>query len=114
MRLHPGEVITRYDFCSVFAESYMKSATMELAISGFRACGVYPLNSAAVPPNAFTASERTDRHATVSAVPTQRPLPPTRPATGTIASTDTPALPEVGRSRCVYKKHGGSRRNRSM
>lgn len=42
MRNHPGQKISPLNVSSLFAEAYMKSATMTTAANGFAACGIWP------------------------------------------------------------------------
>lgn len=39
-----GRAITHYDIASIFGRAYVRSQCAELAISGFRTTGIYPLN----------------------------------------------------------------------
>ena len=61
MRDHAGERITRYAITELFTRAYLKAATMQNAISGFRACGMCPFNPQEIPECAFVAAETTDR-----------------------------------------------------
>ena len=51
-------------FVTLLNEVWGKSANLDTASNGFRACGIYPLSINAMPENAFLAS-------TVSGVPMQ-------------------------------------------
>lgn len=44
LKNHAYEKITHYDLASIFNKAYIKVATMEKGISGFRAAGIWPLN----------------------------------------------------------------------
>lgn len=48
MARDPGRVITRADFCSIFAKAWMEGMTSGNIIAGFKATGVYPPNRYAV------------------------------------------------------------------
>jgi hypothetical protein len=48
LKNHPYNKITPYDLASLFSDTYMKVATMDKGVSGFRITGIYPLN-----PNIF-------------------------------------------------------------
>jgi hypothetical protein len=39
------EKITHYELAELFNKAYLKAATMEKGISGFKAAGVFPLNA---------------------------------------------------------------------
>ncbi len=43
-----GQVITKYQFSSLFGESWMKAATPANLIAGFQKTGIYPFNSKAI------------------------------------------------------------------
>ena len=42
--IHPGRVITRYDFSELFAKAWFESMTALNIIAGFRICGVCPFD----------------------------------------------------------------------
>ena len=46
---HPGRVVTRFQFSSIFRSAWVKAMTMTNIIAGFHTTGVYPLNRLAVP-----------------------------------------------------------------
>ena len=48
LQSHPGKVITKYQFSSLFSEAWLKTMIPTNSISGFRTCGVYPFNPKAV------------------------------------------------------------------
>jgi len=45
---HPGEVITKYNFSKLFSKAWLKSLSAQNLIAGFKNCGVYPFNRAAI------------------------------------------------------------------
>lgn len=53
IRQHPGRRITRLQFGALLNQAWGKAASVENAISGFRATGVVPLNQGAIPNYAF-------------------------------------------------------------
>ena len=59
---HAGRQITKLQFGSLLSEAWGRAATPGTASNGFRACGIFPLNAAAIPDKAFMPS-------TVSHVP---------------------------------------------
>ena len=48
LQSHPGKVITKYQFSSLFSEAWLEMMIPANIISGFRTCGVYPFNTKAV------------------------------------------------------------------
>ncbi|XP_043215542.1 uncharacterized protein LOC122378496 [Amphibalanus amphitrite] len=42
MRAHPGRRVTEYEVAQIFGTAYTRAATMERAINGFRASGIWP------------------------------------------------------------------------
>lgn len=44
LRSHPGRVITMFQVGAVFGAAYVRASTPEIAISGFKATGIYPVN----------------------------------------------------------------------
>lgn len=56
-----GKGFGKQGFFGIFTPAWTKSCTIELAQSGFRACGVFPLNPNAVPDCAFAPSETSER-----------------------------------------------------
>ena len=45
---NPGKVITKFNFNKLFSEAWLKSLIPANIIAGFRKCGVYPYNPAAI------------------------------------------------------------------
>jgi hypothetical protein len=45
LRSHPHEKITHYELASLFNKAYLRTATMDKRISGFRAAGIWPIDS---------------------------------------------------------------------
>ena len=45
---HPGRVITKYTFNSIFSEAWLNSLVPANIVSGFKTCGVYLFNPKAV------------------------------------------------------------------
>ena len=45
---NPGKVISKFDFNLLFSHSWLKALTSANTVAGFRTCGVYPFNSAAI------------------------------------------------------------------
>lgn len=59
----PHHKITKFHFGSIFSKAWAKAATPVNVSSGFRATGIYPFNSNAIPDDAFAPSEVTFRKA---------------------------------------------------
>jgi len=57
---HPGQKITKLQFGSLLSKAWGRAATPRTASNGFRACGIFPLNKAAIPDNAFMPSTVSD------------------------------------------------------
>jgi len=53
MSNYPGVLVSRVNFCGLFAKAWEESVTPGNIKSGFRACGIYPFSIAAVPQEAF-------------------------------------------------------------
>ena len=45
---NPSQVITKFNFNSLFAKAWVNAITPANLISGFKTCGVFPLNRAAI------------------------------------------------------------------
>ncbi|KAB0790264.1 hypothetical protein PPYR_03907 [Photinus pyralis] len=50
---HPGRKLTRLQFPTLLNTAWGKAATVQNGISGFRTCGIYPLNATIIPDHAF-------------------------------------------------------------
>lgn len=44
MAENPGRVVTRYSFCSVFAEAWLQAMSMKNIIAGFKVAGIFPID----------------------------------------------------------------------
>jgi hypothetical protein len=70
LRSHPGRRITVEQLGELFNTAYLKAATMENAVSGFRCSGIVPLNSDILPSTDFLDDPHTTALAsTVEVVP---------------------------------------------
>ena len=58
---NPGRVITMFQIGAVFGSAYITAATPEVAISGFRATGIYPVNRNIFSDSDFAPSDVTDQ-----------------------------------------------------
>lgn len=59
--IHPGRVITQYDFSELFAKAWFESMTAPNIIAGFRTCGVCPFdrNAIQLPKSVFEPGQLT-------------------------------------------------------
>ena len=60
MRLHPARRITVDKLGGLFNTAYLKSATMEHAISWFRCTGIVPFDRSILPETEFLSAPRVD------------------------------------------------------
>ena len=60
MRLHPARRITIDKIGGLFNTAYLKAATLESSISGFRCTGIIPLNRSILPETEFLSDPRVD------------------------------------------------------
>lgn len=61
LRNHPGRVITVAEVGGLFGLAYIRAATTQNAISGFKNTGIYPMNPDIFPEELFEPSETTNR-----------------------------------------------------
>ncbi|XP_041351386.1 flocculation protein FLO11-like [Gigantopelta aegis] len=84
MVANPGKRISLHDMAALFGKAFLRSATADKAVNGFRTCGLWPYDETVFTDNDFAASMVTD----------EDPLPPTdAPDQSTDApgqSTDAP------------------------
>lgn len=59
MKNNPSRHITRLQFGKLIDSAWSKSATVENAGSGFRSCGIIPLNMSTIPEYAFLTTQHT-------------------------------------------------------
>lgn len=62
-RKSAGRKLEKKEFFKVFTPVWQNTMTVELAQSGFRATGLFPLNASIIPESAFDASRLTERPA---------------------------------------------------
>ena len=51
MQQNPGRVVTKFDFSELLSKAWSRTMTPANIINGFRKCGVYPFDPAAVKPS---------------------------------------------------------------
>src|SRR5215470_18059766 len=66
IRNHPGRGITKLPFGNLFAEAWGRAATVSTGVSGFRACGIYPVNRHVIPEAAMAPPDVSFREAAPS------------------------------------------------
>jgi DDE superfamily endonuclease/helix-turn-helix, Psq domain len=57
MTINPGKRITQYEVATLFGDAYCATASIQKCVNGFRAAGIYPLNSAVFTDEDFRAAE---------------------------------------------------------
>ena len=60
MVTHPGSRITVHQVAGLASEAYLQVSSPQLAVNGFRCCGIWPFNSEIFPDSAFAPSLLTD------------------------------------------------------
>ena len=60
MRSNPGRRVSEYEIAQLFSTAYTKAATMDRAINGFRAAGLWPNDAGVFTDEDFVASQLTD------------------------------------------------------
>jgi len=48
LQSNPGKIVTKFNFNSIFADAWLHSVTPANVMGGFKTCGVYPFNPAAI------------------------------------------------------------------
>lgn len=61
LRTNPGRVVSIYQVAKLYDNAFIKAATMETAINGFRKTGIWPVNRGVFNDHDFAPSETTDR-----------------------------------------------------
>ena len=80
MSSNKGKRISMYQIAELFGSAYNSCATVEKAVNGFRACGLWPFNDSVFGDDAFVASQLTeepDHVAAHSSIPTLNVVPNT-------------------------------------
>lgn len=58
---NPGRTITQYQVASLFSEAYQRAATIGKAVTSFKTCGIFPMNSSVFGEEDFLPSTVTDQ-----------------------------------------------------
>jgi transposase len=53
---HPCNLVNKWTFPGLFSKAWVTAMTKQNIVNGFRGCGIYPLNKAAVPESAYLPS----------------------------------------------------------
>ena len=61
LRSHPGRVITMFQVGSIFGSAYIRAAKTEVAVNGFKATGIFPVNRHVFADCDFAPSDVTDQ-----------------------------------------------------
>lgn len=103
MRQHPGRRVTIYEIGKLFGDAFMKAATMQTAISGFKKTGIYPLDSEVFPDWMFSPSETTERSLDEfeNVTPSSKQTDPSRPSTPTASISDETSNTVCNKSTCT-------------
>lgn len=68
---HPGQRISQFDLAALFGAAYVRTATVEKAVNGFNAPGIWPFNPDKINPERFIAAAVTEEpHSTRPTIPT--------------------------------------------
>jgi len=57
---HPGQQISQYDLAALFGAAFVQSATVEKALNGFSAPGIWPCNPKKISPERCVAAKVSD------------------------------------------------------
>lgn len=112
LRSNPGRVVTHYQVATLFCNAFLKSATMLVAINGFRKTGIWPINPDIFGDEDFLPADTTDLPMDDVIVPQSslnqesQPQPlamhnPTQSSTGSLTQPNieqTPVSPSPGPS----------------
>jgi hypothetical protein len=69
MMNNPGKRVTDYDICEIFTPAYNRVASIEKAVSGFKATGIYPFNADIFTAEDYAPSIVTDQEPVGQSVP---------------------------------------------
>ena len=61
LQSHPGRVVTINQIGKLYGAAFMRAASVEMAVNGFRKTGIFPLDSNVFPDWMFEPAETTDR-----------------------------------------------------
>lgn len=63
LAMHPGRPVTIYQVAKLYGKAYLKAASMQTAVNGFKKTGIYPLDRNIIPEHLYAPSLTTDRAA---------------------------------------------------
>jgi hypothetical protein len=102
MLRNKSRTLTRYQVGDLIGRAWGKAATNGNALSGFTACGIYPLNPNAIPDHFFTISENTDIEPIASTPSTQLIAP--APSTQSTPTQSEPLLSDLPTTSATSQK----------
>lgn len=59
--MHPGRAVTIHQVAKLYGTAFLRAASMNTAVNGFKQTGIYPFNRNIFPEHLFAPSETTDR-----------------------------------------------------
>lgn len=94
---NPSNLINKWTFPKMFSKAWEAAITKENIQSGFRACGIYPLNPHAIPTSAYLPSSAYETSMPVAETPAAlgRPPSPSAADNENIPSINMPIPPET-------------------
>lgn len=93
---HPGRIVRKLQIATLLGEAYLKAATMQTAVNGFRKTGIFPLNPNCFDDSDFLAHEQETRQANQrEESPTTTPRQEVRPESAIISPTDIRSVPVI-------------------
>jgi hypothetical protein len=79
MACSPNNIVNKWQWPKLFRQAYTKAFTSANITSGFKKCGIFPVNANALPKSALAPSEPFDVAITSVENPTSEPLPSLTP-----------------------------------
>lgn len=127
LKQHPGRIVTDRQVAELYGKAYVKAATMQTAMNGFKSTGIFPLDPDVFPDHLFAPSLTTERPVeVVQPVETgdaqrpvaepQRPIPVNEVAASTskdsLSTSFTVSPADIVKLPQVEQKHPTKRRKR--
>lgn len=104
LRTNPGRVVTIYQVAKLYGNAFIKAATMETAINGFKKTGAWPVNRGVFNEHDFAPAETTERPnpstipTAMDAATTPSTSATTPPTSVTTTPTSVPAVTTISTS----------------
>ena len=108
MVANPGRRITAYDMAAIFGKAFLRSATTDKAVAGFRTCGLWPYDADIFTDEDYVASAVTDEDALPPTIGSSTALPPIAGSSTALpptASSSTALSPTAGSSTALPPTH---------